>query len=250
MNAYASPAKGTRTHPGTSGEIPAISLTGIDSFHEVSGLWEKNDLLVFLADLQSCDFNYPENLDCREFFQKNRYVTQYARHRYSVSRTLTKLLLAAILEIESPGNITLEKEPAGGIRVAGDDSVFLCLSYAQNNLALAIARSKVGIDIEHIRPIAVRHIPSIASTICGVGTGEPHDDVAFLRHWTAVEALAKFSDIPLWKVLQQPRHPIHGYSRSFILPGRVMLSLVTEAPCPPDRMRCVAIMKKKEDNQV
>jgi 4'-phosphopantetheinyl transferase len=250
MDSNALIARSADIWPVSCGQPPALIPIQIHSFHEAFGLWKKHDILILLADIRSIHCNYAENLDCQENLQKNRYITQYARRRYSVSRTLAKLLLASILEIESPGDITLEKEPAGGIRVAGDDSVFLCISYAQNLLALAISRSRVGIDIEHIRPVAVHHIPMIADTICGGVPEEGDDGVGFLRHWTAMEACAKYSDTPLWKMLQNPGAGKEGHTRSCVVSGSLIMSLVTEAPCQPERMPCVVTIKNREENQV
>jgi phosphopantetheinyl transferase len=250
MNAHASPAEGTQTQYSTGEGMPSFFPTCIDSVHECIRLWNEHDIIVFLADIQASHRTYPENLDPCEILQKKRYITQYAAIRYSVSRTFTKQVLASILSIESPEVVTLEKEPTGGIRVAGDDPVFLCISYAQNLLALAIARSKVGIDIEQIRPVAIQHIPSHVGTICGGYPAQPHDGIAFLRHWTAMEACAKFSDIPLWKMLHNPGAGKEGHTLSCVISGNIIMSLVTEAPCQPERMPCVVTIKNREENQV
>jgi hypothetical protein len=246
MNTHACPKASSQNHPGTSAWIPVISPTCIDSFHEVAGMWEQHEILILLADMQGSLPGSVEHLDSREYSQKNKYITRYARRRYAVSRTLAKHLLAAILYKQSPEDIILEKEHTGGIRVVGDDSVFLCISYAHNFIAFAIARSKVGIDIERIRPVAIHHIPSLVGTICGENPATTQDCTVFLRHWTELEAYAKYSNIPLWKMLQHPQARTGGHPRSFIIPGGVILSIVTEAPCAPDRLQCVIKNPERE----
>jgi len=239
MNADACPEGSEQSRPAIRAEMPAITPTHIDSLHEVFWLWEQHDILIILADSRSVLSNHAEILDRFERSQQSRYITQYARCRYAASRTLAKLILAIILQENSLEDVILEKEPTGGIRVAGEDSVFLCVSYAHNLLALAFAHSRVGIDIEYIRPLALRHIPSLVGAICGGDPGEPQDWTTFLQHWTAMEAYAKYSNSALWKMLQSPQAGKEGYTGSYIIFDSIVLSLVTEEPCPPHRMRCV-----------
>jgi 4'-phosphopantetheinyl transferase len=239
MNTDACPAGTTEIHPGISPGLPAITPISIDSLREVFGLWDQCDILVMLGDSRSVLRNHAEILDCFERSTKDRYITQYARHRYAASRTLAKLALVQILQKNSPEDITLRKEPTGGIGVAGEGSVFLCISYTHNLLAIAFARMRVGIDIEHIRPLALRHSPSLVGTICGEDAKKSRDSTAFLQHWTALEACAKYSNIALWKMLQSPQTDRSVYSATYSISGSLILSLVTEAPCPPHRMRWV-----------
>ncbi|HDR72326.1 MAG TPA: hypothetical protein ENN85_00175 [Methanoculleus sp.] len=230
---------GARIPPGAATGIPAITPAPVAAFHEVAGAWHQHDLLIIMADTERLLSGYadiPAVIECPD---EERHRTRYARRRHAASHMLARLALAAILRKRSPDDITLVQEPTGGIRIAGEDSVCLCISYSHTLLALAFARGKVGIDIERIRPLAINHIPALVSTICDDQPEIPPDCTAFLQHWTALEAHAKYSNIPLWKMLQNPQAGRQGHAASYLIQGSAVLSVVTETPCPLHRIRCL-----------
>ncbi|MDG6257122.1 MAG: hypothetical protein QCH35_05925 [Methanomicrobiaceae archaeon] len=228
-----------RIPPGAGRGMPAITPAPIDSFHEVAGAWHQHDLLIIMADTERVLSGYADIVAVNECSGEERYRTRYARRRHAASYMLARLALAAILRKRSPEDITLVKEPTGGVRIAGEDSVYLCISYTHTLLALAFARAKVGIDIERIRPLAINHIPALVSTICDEQPEIPPDCTAFLQHWTALEAHAKYSNIPLWKMLQNPHAGRQGHAASYLIQGSAVLSVVTETPCPIHRIQCL-----------
>lgn len=232
MDANAWAAENALTPHRNHRDLPVLLPASIDSFDEARQVWREHDILIVLADLHGFHDRYPEHLDRRECARKASYLTEYARLRFSVSRTLAKHLLAAVHKAESPGEITLEMKPEGGIRVAGDGSVHLCISYAHDLLALGIARENLGIDIERIRPLALHRIAPLVGTAGGEDEEGAQDCTAFFRYWTAMEAYAKFSSTPLWNLLQHPSSGHDGCTQSFMLAEGVILSVVTDMPCP------------------
>jgi 4'-phosphopantetheinyl transferase len=139
--------------------------------------------------------------------------------RYVARRSALRLVLAAALEI-APQRVPLETGSHGKPRIAAETSLSFNVSNRGATAVIALARGvAVGVDIESARPhgspqrLAARFFhPDEAAEIAALPAALAAD--AFLRCWTAKEALLKAIGVGLGERMREvvltadPREPL------------------------------------------
>lgn len=138
-------------------------------------------------------------LSPKEVIQKNKYITQTLRDKYTISRGGLRLILSKYLSISSKA-IDFSYSKFGKpsiISSQNTENVFFNLSHS-GGLALCIVSSilGVGVDVELRKPM--QDVLDIAKLVCTeeeyqilLNDGEKNLQKNFYRIWTRKEALVK-----------------------------------------------------------
>jgi 4'-phosphopantetheinyl transferase len=138
-------------------------------------------------------------LSPKEVIQKNKYITQTLKDKYTISRGGLRRILSKYLSISSE-IIDFSYSNFGKPSIVSSqnaENVFFNLSHS-NNLALCIVSSlpDIGVDVELRKPIL--NVLDVAKLVCTeeeyqilLDDGEKNLQKNFYRIWTRKEALVK-----------------------------------------------------------
>jgi phosphopantetheinyl transferase len=130
-----------------------------------------------------------------------------------------RALLLATLARQADGIDTtaLRTDPDGGVRYQ-DGALHLSLSHCRDLLAVGLAHSSVGVDIERLRPRLaleqVQRVYSQAEAEALLALPEAARLDAFYALWTLKEAACKVASVSLWEGLRNARFDLAGGSFS------------------------------------
>jgi 4'-phosphopantetheinyl transferase len=207
--------------------IRYLNLPSSILLEDVPYLWEQNDILILLIDLDSYTFS-TVYLDDSEKEELNNLKTRYFRKRYIVSRTVLKFVLHYLLEGQSVFGIGTYKDEYGRAHIRDHEELKICISYTGNIVSIAISKVKVGIDLELKRPLFTgkffKYLNKQASETDGLGNGLDN-----LTLFTLKEAYCKFSNKSILACLNKELDLSNNLSTSYILNNRYILSIITDA---------------------
>jgi 4'-phosphopantetheinyl transferase len=198
------------------------------ALENIPHLWEQNDVLIFLIDLDDYDILNPECLNNIEKEHLGKLETIYFKKRYIVSRMVLKYILCHLLKKKSVLDISTYKDECGEVHILNHKELHICLSYSENIVTLAISRVKVGIDVEVKRSLALKNTLKYLQTKSSC-TDKPLSDADLLKIWTLKEAYCKFSNTSIFSILgKEPNFNNTCYS-SCILDNKCVFSVITDS---------------------
>jgi 4'-phosphopantetheinyl transferase len=197
-----------------------ISLTNIPN------LWEQNDILILVVDLDNYNVLSTEYLDENEKEERDIFKTSYFKKRYIVSRKVLKYIIYCLFKEQSISTISTYKDEYGKVHVRGHEDLHICLSYAGNIASLAISKIKVGIDIELEKLFPPKKIFRYLHKPI-LRTKYPENDHDLLIVWTLKEAYSKFSNKSMLVNLNKELDLSSVFHSSYILNEKYILSVIT-----------------------
>lgn len=154
--------------------------------------------------------------------EQARYRVFTHPHRRQMWLAGRALLLAALARrLDRVDATALRTESQGGVRYQ-DGSLHISLSHCRNLIAVALAQTHIGVDVETPRPrTALRHAEEVFSA--GEARqlremSEADRQEAFYMLWTLKEAVCKAAGIPLWESLHGARFDLDAMSFSAPMP--------------------------------
>lgn len=206
-------------------DIGYLNLPASILLKDIPNLWEQNDILILLIDLDSYTFS-TRYLDDNEKEALNNLKTSYFRERYIVSRTVLKFVLHYLLKGQSVFKIGTYKDEYGRVHVRDHEELHICISYTASIVSLAISKVNVGIDIELKKPLSTgefsKYLNKQALETNSLGNG-----LALLTLFTLKEAHSKFSNKSILSCLNKELDLDNIFSSSYILNERYILSIIT-----------------------
>ncbi|HEY8903392.1 MAG TPA: 4'-phosphopantetheinyl transferase superfamily protein [Chthoniobacterales bacterium] len=129
------------------------------------------------------------------------------RRRYENTRWRLRHVLGRYLDLD-PARIDFAIAAGGKPYVTGDFRCDFSISHSNDWLAIAVAKFRVGIDIEARRPrveavVLARRFFSMADSLVVQGTAPPSQTDVFLRQWVAKEAALKVHGLGISQHLHQ-----------------------------------------------
>jgi len=197
----------------------------------------------------------------RELHRADRFAVARLRRHFVARSAALRLVLGAALDVD-PRAVPLATGALGKPRLAGLSELSFNLSHCEGAAAIALTTAgAIGVDVECAGRVDEQHLiasrffdASEAETIAGLPRGLAES--AFLRCWTAKEAVLKASGVGLTQPLRDvvvdadPRRPLRlrrvpaplqprdwtVHARG--LPGRLVLATAVTAPrVPPPTVR-------------
>ena len=207
-------------------EVSPITLENNLS-ENIPCLWEQNDILIFLVDLEDYGTLSTECFDDMEMGGLERLKTGYFRKRYITSRMVLKYILCSILEERSVSDIATYKDKYGKVHVRNHEELHVCISYTENIVALAISKVEVGVDIE------VRKRRSLSNISKYLGkkafqSDKSVNDPDILTIWTLKEAHCKFSNKNIFSTFNRELDLNNVSHSSYIIDNKYILSIITD----------------------
>ncbi len=193
---------------------------------DVPHLWEQNDILILLIDLDSYTFS-TEYLDDNEKEDLESLKTSYFRKRYIVSRTVLKFVLHYLLEGQSIFNIGTYKDEYGRAHVRDHKELHICISYTGNIVSLAISKVNVGIDIELKKSLSSGKFSKYLNKRT-LETDIQENGFDLLTLFTLKEAYCKFSNKSILSCLNKELDLSNIFYLSYFLNDKYILSIVTD----------------------
>ena len=204
-----------------------MTLSSVPLEH-ILHLWEQNDVLIFLIDLDNYDTLSMECLNSIEREYLEKLQTIYFKKRYIVSRMVLKNILYHLLNKSSVLDISTYKDECGEVHILNHKELHICISYSENVVTLAISKVEVGIDIEIKRPLALKNTLKYLQTTSSC-TENSANDAAILKMWTLKEAYCKFSNKKMLSILsKEPDFNNTCYS-SYVLDNKYIFSIITDS---------------------
>jgi 4'-phosphopantetheinyl transferase len=194
-------------------------------FDSISTYWKVFNIITFLIDLGIYHPNLTNFLDEREKEQEQKFKTEYFKKRFTISRSITKIVLLNILDSMNISDIVLTKENHGRLIVKGRKDMYISLSYSGTSIALSVGKRKIGSDIEVLRPITIRKItssPLFSDTHCR--DAKEHSRT-ILHLWTLVEAYSKLHTRNPYQILKYPMLPDDARFVSYCINQHAIFSL-------------------------
>jgi 4'-phosphopantetheinyl transferase len=207
-------------------DIGDLNLPTSVLLQDIPNLWEQNDILILLIDLDNYTFG-TGYLDDNEKEDLNNFKTNYFRERYIVSRTVLKFVLHYLLKGQSVFKICTYKDEYGRVHVRGHEELHICISYTGNVISLAISKVNVGIDIEFKRPISSGKFSKYLNKK-DLETDGLENGLELLTLFTLKEAYSKFTNKSIISCLNKELDLEYIFYSSFNLNDRYILSIVTD----------------------
>jgi len=128
------------------------------------------------------------------------------------------LLLATLArQVDGVDATALRTDPAGGVRYQ-DGAFHISLSHCRDLLAVCLAHSSVGVDVEWLRPRPaleqVQRVYSQAEADALLALPETTRLDAFYALWTLKEAACKVAGVSLWEGVRNARFDLADSSFS------------------------------------
>jgi len=210
--------------------IRYLNLPASILLKDIPFLWEQNDILILLIDLDSYTLS-TRFLDENEKEDLNNLKTSYFRERYIVSRTVLKFVLHYLLEGLSIFKIGTYKDEYGRVHVRDHEELHICISYTENIVSLAISKVNVGIDIELKKSLSSGNFSKYLNQRA-LETDSQENGLDLLTLFTLKEAYCKFSNTSILSCLNKELDLSNLFSSSYFLNERYILSIITdERPC-------------------
>ncbi|AKB85440.1 4'-phosphopantetheinyl transferase superfamily protein [Methanococcoides methylutens] len=175
-------------------DIKTVESSTTLSSSSIHKLWNKNEALIFLIDLEIDEQLRLSDLTIDEKDYLNTLKTEYFRKRFIVSRSLLKTVLQHILKKRSSSDISLYRNNKGRVCVKNHEDIYICISYSENLVAISLSKQKIGIDIEHIRQIDLNIFSKYFQDKRFERDMLQEDNINLLKEWTLKEAYCKLTD--------------------------------------------------------
>ncbi len=205
-----------------------LTLSFPISLKNVPYLWQCNDVLIFLVDLDNYDTFNTDYLNRIEIEALDKLQTGHFKKRYIISRTILKCIVSSIINERSVSGISTYKDRYGKVCIDNHGELYICISYTQSIAALAISKVDVGIDIELVRKLALK---SNLKTLCvkpSLGDG-PSSETDLLKLWTLKEAYSKFSNKNLHLIFNEELDLSSVSHSTYILDNKYIFSVITRS---------------------
>jgi 4'-phosphopantetheinyl transferase len=197
------------------------------SLKDIPYLWEQNDILVLLIDLDNYSVFNAKYLDDKEKEDLDRIKTSYFKKRYIVSRTVLKYILNSLHGEQSIFKIGTFKDEYGRVHVRDHEKMHVCISYTGNIVSLAISKVNVGIDIE-LRKLVYPGKFSKFLERKVLKTEGVEDDPDLLTLFTLKEAFCKFSNKSILFYLNKELDLSNVFYSCYALSNKYILSIVAD----------------------
>lgn len=196
------------------------------SLRNIPLLWEQNDVIVLIIDLDDYEILNEGLLDDYEKKNLETLKTKYFKKRYIVSRTIMKHVISYLPGGRQPSEIRLYKDEHGKIHVSGNSELHLCISYTGELLTIAISKIRIGIDAELRKK---RSINNLLKNVQSKNTdcGDIRADLDSLIMWTVKEAYSKFSNTNACYYIKKELDFGSFFHISYMVNNRCILSIVT-----------------------
>lgn len=208
--------------------IRHLNLVTPISLENMPDLWEQNDILILLIDLDIYSVFSTEYLDDTEKEDLDRFKTSYFKKRYIISRTVLKYILHCLIKGKSVSDIVTYKDEYGRVHVSDHKELHICISYTGNIVSLAISKVNVGIDIELRKLFSSGKVSKYLNKRVLESDGFGHD-LDLLTLFTLKEAYCKFSNRSILSSLYEELDLNNVFSLSYILNDIYVLSVITDA---------------------
>ncbi|TGC08305.1 4'-phosphopantetheinyl transferase family protein [Methanolobus halotolerans] len=209
-------------------EFKILNISSRISLEHIPGLWEENDILILIVNMN--DYGTPDAgyLDNMEKEHLDRLQTGYFKKRFITSRMVLKCTLCVLLDERSVLDISLYKDEYGRIHVRDHNELNICISYTEDVFFLAISTIEVGIDVEKKRKLPFKNIPKYMQAEMSYDS-ECAADLQFLVKWTLKEAYCKFSNKSIFTHLNKVVDTNDISYSSYLINGRYILTVVTDS---------------------
>lgn len=213
---------------------------------DIPHLWEQNDILIFLINLDNYNVLaddvlktnniLTDHLDVEEKEHLESLKTSYFKKRYIVSRIVLKCVLKYVLK-DIPGCILKDQclsdigtynDEYGKVHIRNHKELHICISYTENIVSLAISKVEVGIDIELKKSISPGKVLKYLQTPA-LKAEDFGNELDFLTAWTLKEAYCKFSNKSMLTSLNKELDLGSIFHSSYILNNKYILSVITDA---------------------
>ncbi|MGV8075714.1 MAG: 4'-phosphopantetheinyl transferase family protein [Methanosarcina sp.] len=223
---------------------------------DIPHLWEQNDILIFLINLDNYNVLaddvlktnniltdniltnniLTDHLDMAEKEHLESLKTSYFKKRYIVSRIVLKCVLKYVLK-DIPGCILKDQclsdigtynDEYGKVHIRTHKELHICISYTGNIVSLAISKVEVGIDIELKKSISPGKVLKYLQTPA-LKAEDFGNELDFLTAWTLKEAYCKFSNKSMLTSLNKELDLGSVFHSSYILNNKYILSVITDA---------------------
>ncbi len=201
-------------------EIPSTS-----SPEHIPFLWEQNDVLIFLIDLDDYSSLDEDHLDNSEKEHLEGLKTEYFKKRYIISRMVLKYILCSLLNGRSLSDISLYKDKYGRLHVRDHDDLNLCISYTENTVVLAISKIEIGIDIEVKRSLCLKSVSKYLQTK-NSDDDKCSKELDNLTIWALKEAYCKFSNKSLFSALNKELDLDSICHSSYLINNKYILAII------------------------
>ncbi|MCQ1535222.1 hypothetical protein FTO70_05870 [Methanosarcina sp. KYL-1] len=205
-----------------------IKIPSTTSLEHVPHLWEQNDVLIFLIDLDSYNTLSTEHLDGIEKEYLERLQTRHFKKRYTASRLVLKCILCRLLNERSVSDIVTYKDEYGKVHVRGHEELHICISYTGNIVALAISKVEVGVDMELKRMLSLSNISKYLYTK-PLDADKSGSNLDLLTTWTLKEAYCKFSNKSIFSNFNKEMDFSNVCSSSYIINNIYILAIITDS---------------------
>lgn len=206
------------------------------AFDAIPTYWKGFDVITFLADLGMYHPNLTNFLDDGEKEQEQKFKTEYFKKRFTISRSIIKLILFHILGTGNISDIVLSKKKNGRLIVRGRKDLYISLSYSGTSIALSVGKRKFGSDIEMLRPVQIRKITSSPLFIdTHYRNGKEHSRTV-LHLWTLVEAYSKLHTRNPYQILKYPMLPDDARFVSYCINQHAIFSLAFRSDLTSDAL--------------
>jgi len=196
------------------------------SLKNIPHLWEQNDIIILLVDLDNYNVLSTEYLDETEKEEMDIFKTNYFKKRYIVSRKVLKYIICCLFNEQSISSVSTYKDEYGKVHVRGHEELHICLSYTGDIASLAISKIKVGIDIELEKLFSPKKISKyLYKPILRTKNSENDHDLLIV--WTLKEAYSKFSNKSMLANLNKELDLSNVSHSSYILNEKYILSVIT-----------------------
>ncbi len=194
---------------------------------EIPVYWKAHDVITFLADTGMYDPTLSQGLDDAEKERVLQFKSHYYKKRFIVSRSLLKNILRHINGTGNRDEIVLSRERER-ILVNGWPDMHICLSYSGSSIAVSVAKRKIGVDIEGVRPVDIKKIRSSPLFEGSKCRNKKEESLQALHIWTLVEAWAKLRDSNPYQFLNSSSLLYDASFVSYCVDRRLILSLASD----------------------
>jgi 4'-phosphopantetheinyl transferase len=190
----------------------------------IPAYWDNSDALTFLADISMYNPSLLLGMDDAERERVMQFKSEYFKQRFVVSRSLLKSIVVHLGKKRDRNAFVLLKKHKR-ILVPGADDIFVSLSYSGSTLAITIAKTKIGSDIETVRLVDLRKVRSSPLFDHARPGNKKEESINSLHLWTVVEAYAKLRDLNPYPLLDRSSLLPNAGSVSYCIDKRLILSL-------------------------
>lgn len=205
-----------------------LTLPFAVSLEYIPYLWQHSDVLVFFVDLNDYDVLNTDYLNSTELEFLEMLHTSNFKKRYIVSRTVLKHILCKVIDERSASQISTYKNEYGRVCILNYRELYICLSYTENIVALAISKVEVGIDIELQKKLAVKS--NLKNLLMKSSLkDEPLSETDLPKIWTLKEAYSKFSNEKMHLIFNKELDLSSVSHSTYFLNNKYIFSIITSS---------------------